>query len=151
MQISEIRSERDLYYVAVKAFLEKDGKFLIFKDKYGDWDIPGGRIQKHEFNVSLEKVIERKLKEELGNSVKYVLSKPIVLMRHERKEVDKNGTTVRIFAIGYRATFLRGKINLSDMHIEFKWVPIKSFNPNGYFDGGWLKGVKDYLKLSRKI
>ena len=46
-------SERDLYYVAVKVFLERKGKLFIFKDRYGAWDLPGGRIQKHEFHALL--------------------------------------------------------------------------------------------------
>ena len=62
-------SERDLYYVAVKVFLERDGEFFVFRDRFGDWDLPGGRIQKHEFDVPLEKIVERKLREELGTSV----------------------------------------------------------------------------------
>ncbi len=143
-------TERDLYYVAVKAFLEKDGKFFIFKDRYGDWDIPGERIQKHEFDVPLENVLDRKIREELGASVRYRLEKPIVFMRHERKEMDRDGSSVRIFAIGYKATFLNGRIRLSDMHTESMWAPIKSFDPNGYFNGGWLKGIEEYLKIRRK-
>ncbi len=139
-------SERDLYYVAVKAFLEHNGKFLIFKDGHGDWDIPGGRIQKSEFSVPLEKVLRRKMKEELGASFEYKLGKPIVLMRHERRE---NGSNVRIFAVGYQTTLLNGDITFSSHHTDFKWVPIKSFNPNSYFDGGWLGGVKEYLAIRR--
>jgi hypothetical protein len=38
--------EKDTYFVAVKIFLEKDGKFLVMKDNFGDWDLPGGRIKK---------------------------------------------------------------------------------------------------------
>jgi len=143
-------SERDLYYVAVKAFLELDGRFFILKDRYGDWDIPGGRIQRHEFGVPLEWVLERKLKEELGKGVIYKVGKPVVFMRHERKESDLGGTKVRIFAVGYRVAFLGGEIRLSHQHTEAMWVSVKSFNPNRYFKGGWLKGVKEYLALRRK-
>lgn len=140
-------SQQDLYYVAVKVFLENDNKFFIFKDKYEAWDLPGGRIQKHEFDVPLEQVLERKIREELGTSVKYKLGNPVVFMRHEREE---NGSNVRIFAIGYRATFLGGKIKLSERHTESMWVPVKTFNPARYFEGGWLKGVEEYLVICRK-
>ena len=40
--------ERDIYYVAVKVFLEHNGRLLIIKDKQGDWDLPGGRIRTTE-------------------------------------------------------------------------------------------------------
>ncbi|MDE1865593.1 MAG: NUDIX domain-containing protein [Candidatus Micrarchaeota archaeon] len=141
--------QRDLYYVAVKAFLEKDGKLFIFRDKYGDWDLPGGRIKRYEFKKPLEQVLKRKMDEELGRSISYKLGSPVVFMRHERMEHDTN-STVRIFAIGYLATLVRGNIRLSDMHTESAWIPIKSFDPKHYFTGGWLKGVQEYLKLRRK-
>ena len=68
-------------------------------------------------------------------------------MRHEREEKDSK---VRIFAIGYSATYLGGEIKLSDEHTESIWASVKSFNPTTYFKGGWLKGVEEYLKLRRK-
>jgi len=142
-------SERDLYYVAVKVFLEHKGKLFIFKDRYGDWDLPGGRIQKHEFRASFDQVIKRKMAEELGNSVQYKLGKPIVFMRHQRLERSSN-SMVKIFAVGYRAAFLGGTIKLSGMHTESLWVPVRSFNPRPYFEGGWLTGVQEYLKLRRR-
>ena len=40
--------EKDTYFVAVKVFLEKGGKFLIIKDNFGDWDLPGGRLTRDE-------------------------------------------------------------------------------------------------------
>lgn len=40
--------QKDVYFVAVKVFLEKGNTFLVFKDKFGDWDLPGGRIKKYE-------------------------------------------------------------------------------------------------------
>jgi 8-oxo-dGTP pyrophosphatase MutT (NUDIX family) len=53
--------QKETFFVAVKVFLKKNGKFLILKDRFDDWDLPGGRIKKNEFEVSLEKVIARKL------------------------------------------------------------------------------------------
>ena len=31
-------NEKDTYFVAVKVFMEKDGKLLIIKDNFGDCD-----------------------------------------------------------------------------------------------------------------
>jgi len=40
---------KDLYFVAVKIFLEdKDGRLLITKDRFGDWDLPGGRLREKD-------------------------------------------------------------------------------------------------------
>jgi len=150
--------EKDTYFVAVKVFLLKDDKLFIFKDRFGDWDLPGGRIKKDEFNVSLDKVIERKMREELGEDVKYTIGKPVVFMRHERVEqvlaglpADKrNDPTVRIFAIGYEGTLTGGEIHLSPLHTEMLWVDLKNFEPEKYFTGGWLKGVREYLEIRKK-
>jgi len=144
------RIQKDLYYVAVKLFLEKDGRLFIFKDKFGEWDLPGGRLLENEFSVPLEKVIARKVREELSPDVYYKLGKPVVFMRHERKEPNPlMQPKVRIFAIGYQAKFISGEIKLSPMHTEYKWVLIKNFKPEYYFKGGWLKGVKEYLQLKK--
>lgn len=141
---------KDFYYIAVKVFLEHKGNLFIFKDKFGDWDIPGGRLLRNEFSIPLEKVISRKIKEELGNSIKYRLGKPLIFMRHERQEPNPfNFPKVRIFAIDYRADYISGKIQLSSGHTEYKWVSIKNFNPEKYFKGGWLKGIKEYLQIRK--
>ena len=63
---------KDTYFVAVKVFLiDSVGNFLITKDCFGDWDIPGGRLREQDFNTPLELVAARKIKEELGEDVKY--------------------------------------------------------------------------------
>ncbi|MBM3256739.1 MAG: NUDIX domain-containing protein [Candidatus Liptonbacteria bacterium] len=139
--------EKDTYFVAVKVFLEHDGKLLIVKDNFGDWDLPGGRLLPGEFETPLEEVVKRKLAEELGSEVQYVLGKPVVYMRHERKEAAPGNPTVRIFALGYKAAFEGGDIRLSARHPEMQWVDKHTFKPEAYFTGGWLKGVQEYLAL----
>ncbi len=145
------RPQKDSYFVAVKVFLEHKGKFFITKDRFGDWDLPGGRLLKTEFNTSLEKVVARKIKEELGGRLKYTLGKPVVFMRHERNEILPDGKreNKRIFAIGYQARYTSGVISLGDNHVDGEWVSIKTFKPEKYFRGGWLKGVREYLAFVR--
>lgn len=140
---------RDLYFVAIKAFLLKREKLFIFKDGFGNWDLPGGRIREDEFSKPLEKVLKRKIKEELGSSIRYKLGKPVVFMRHERMEHQSGGKLEkrRIFAVGYEAKFLGGPIQLGSHHTKFEWIPIEKLDAEKYFKGGWLKGVKEYIKL----
>lgn len=143
---------KDQYYVAVKLFLEKEGKLFIFKDKWNDWDLPGGRIRKHEFETPLEEVIARKMKEEIGEHVTYTLGAPIVMMRHERVEQEpgtESKPAIRIFAVGYEAELREGEPHLGEHHVEMKWVDIGTFKPEEHFTGGWLKGVQDFLALKR--
>lgn len=142
---------KELYYVAAKLFIRKGEQLLIIKDIFGDWDFPGGRIRKDEFKTPLEGVIKRKVREELGRAVCYSLGRPIVFMRHERREASVKGKPrVRIFAIGYEARYRGGAIQLGSIHKEYKWVSVVGFRPEKYFKGGWLEGAKEYLKLARK-
>jgi len=136
---------KDLYFVAVKVFMEKDGKLLIMKDNFGVWDLPGGRIKPDEFEAPMEDIVKRKMKEELGDSIEYEVGKPAVFMRHERVEHAPGNPTVRIFAVGYEGKLLSGEIKLSPRHTEMLWVDLKDFKPEDYFKGGWLKGVQEYI------
>lgn len=142
-----MNAEKDTYFVAVKVFLVRDGKLLILKDNFGDWDLPGGRIKKDEFETSLPKIIERKMSEELGNDIEYTIGAPVVFMRHERVEQSPGNPTVRIFAVGYEGALIRGEIKPSARHPELLWVDPTNFKPEEYFTGGWLKGVQEYISL----
>ncbi|PIR46737.1 MAG: hypothetical protein COV07_02630 [Candidatus Vogelbacteria bacterium CG10_big_fil_rev_8_21_14_0_10_45_14] len=140
-------ADKDLYYVAVKVFLEKDGKLFIFKDGFGKWDLPGGRMKRDEFYTPLADMIERKTREELGDDVSYKLGSPILNMRHERVENIEGDPTIRIFAVGYDAKYFEGEVRLASHHTEYKWVDIKEIKPEEYFEGGWLSGVIEYQKM----
>ena len=142
-------NDKDLYFVAVKVLLEKDDKFLIFKDGFGQWDIPGGRIKKDEFEVPMEQIIARKIVEELGDNFKYTLGKPILFMRHERVENTPGNPTVRIFAVGYQATLDSGEPETRSHHTQMLWADPNNFKPEDYFTGGWLKGVQEYIALKK--
>lgn len=138
---------KDLYFVAVKIFLEDgQGNFLITKDRFGDWDIPGGRLRENDFEVDLKDVVKRKLGEELGSEVVYEIGESILFMRHERDEIisESEKSKRRIFAIGYRAKYISGEIKLGENHELYEWVSIKNFVAEDRFTGGWLKGVKEY-------
>lgn len=141
---------KDLYFVAVKLFLlDEAGRLLITKDRFGDWDIPGGRLRAEDFAVPLEAVAARKVVEELGADFKYELERPAVFLRHEREEIMADGPREarRIFAVGYEAKYQGGEIRLGANHEKYEWVDLKSFKPEDYFTGGWLRGVQDFKKL----
>ena len=139
--------QKDWYFVAVKVFLERDGKFLVMKDNFGQWDLPGGRIKKDEFHVPLEDIVKRKMREELGDGVVYQLGKPAVFMRHERVEHAPGSPTVRIFALGYQAIWQSGEVAFSERHTQLLWADPATFKPENYFAGGWLAGVQEYMNM----
>ena len=137
--------DKDLYFVAVKLFIRDGNKLLITHDIFGSWDLPGGRIKKDEFEKPMDRIIDRKVHEELGDEVKIEIGKPNnIFFRVERKE-QKLGEIVRIFAVGYEAKYLGGEVNLGDHHDKMEWVHINNFKPEEYFTGGWLKGIKEYV------
>ncbi len=135
---------KDLYHIAVKVLLRKGGNLLITHDVFGEWDIPGGRIKPDEFEKPLEKIVKRKINEELGHDVEYELEKPVIFFRHERTE-HTTKLPVRIFAVGYDAIYKNGDIKLGGNHDKYEWVDIATFKPEEYFTGGWLKGLQEYL------
>lgn len=139
---------KDTYFVAVKVLMRKDNELLITHDVFGSWDIPGGRIKPDEFETPLEEIVARKMTEELGNSINYKLGKVAVYFRHERVEHSTN-QPVRIFALGYEAEYQSGDIELGGNHDKYEWVNVNEFNPEEYFEGGWLKGVQEYIELHK--
>ncbi len=144
---------KQLWFVAVKMFLEDTkGRLLIIKDKFGNWDLPGGRMLPSEFRTPLERVVARKMREEVGRSVRYELGVPVVFFRHQRFERVTTYTSerVRIFAIGYRAKYQGGVVRLGTYITEHQWVTLKGFRPAQYLAGGWLEGVREYLRWRRK-
>lgn len=136
---------KDSYFVAVKLLLRDGEKLLITHDIWDAWDLVGGRLRPEDFETSLPEVIGRKVKEELGPQAQYALGKPVVFFRHQRAETGLNNQLVRIFAVGYEAKYLGGKITLGEHHDKMLWVNINTFTPSKYFTGGWLKGVEEYI------
>jgi ADP-ribose pyrophosphatase YjhB (NUDIX family) len=148
------QQKKDHYFVAVKIFLvDSSDRLLIIRDIYDDgWDIPGGRLREIDFDVPLEEVVERKIREELGEQVRYELWEQTVLMRHERLEGSSGEKRKeRIFAVGYRAKFLGGTITLGEIFKEYKWVDLNTFVPEKYFVGGWLRGVKEFQARKKSV
>jgi len=142
--------EKDFYFVAVKVFLRDGDKLLVLHDKFGSWDLPGGRIKPDEFETPLEDIIKRKMGEELGSAVKYRSPKPTnIFFRVERIEAGLN-RKVRIFAVGYEAQYEGGEIALGKYIERYDWVDVKTFRPEESFKGDWLLGVREYLKMVRR-
>lgn len=137
--------DKDLYFVAVKLLIRDQDKLLITHDIFGSWDLPGGRIKKDEFKATLPSVIDRKMREELGDDFRYSIGQPTQFFKVERQEHGLNNQKVRIFAIGYDAEYKGGDIKLGAHHDKFEWVDVKTFKPEDYFVDGWLTGVQEYM------
>ncbi len=141
-----------LYFVAVKVFLRDGNRVLLTHDIWGNWELPGGRIQTHEFQKDLTEIVARKLKEELGENVKYSDLKPtdtFFQVSRIEKIGDLSEQETRIFAIGYEAKFDGGIIDIGDSHDKFEWFDIDELHPLDIQDNDWMKGLQDYLDKIR--
>ena len=138
---------KSAYFIAAKALIRDGQKLLITHDVFGSWDIPGGRIKADEFGQPLEKILDRKIGEELGELVQYSIGKPVVHFQVERIEAGIDAK-VGIFAVGYEVAYLGGKVILGPHHDDYRWVDITEFKPETLFEGGWLIGLLQYLAQS---
>ena len=138
-----------LYQVALKAMMKKNGRvlFLRLNESENRLDLPGGRIDNVESKVPLEKILDRELREELGNDVKYKLGKPLFQFRRATKSKFKgifNLLTV------YETKYISGKIRLSPEHTSYEWInPTRyKFKPKDFFNKEEYLAFKKYF--SRK-
>jgi 8-oxo-dGTP diphosphatase len=105
-------------YVAVKALIIRDGKFLIIKrsskeDVYkNEWDLPGGKLKFGENPVN---GLKREVFEETGLNIKIV--KPISVWTF-----FKNSGKTQVIGITFLAKVISGKIRLGKEHTDFKWI-----------------------------
>ena len=138
-----------LYFVAVKVFFRNGKKMLIVHDVFDNWELPGGRIKLDEFKKPLEETVKRKIREELGDEIKYSNLKPTgTFFQVEREE---KGQEVHIFAIGFEAQYDGGEIKLQDVHDEMRWVDVETFEPLKLQNNDWMRGVQDYLDKIRGV
>ncbi len=136
---------KENYLVAVKILLRDGDKLLITHDIFGQWDIPGGRIRKDQFETPMEDILDGKIKQELGNKVQYELGPIVETIRVEREEHGRNGEIVRIFAVCYEAKYLGGEIEIGDIHDEYRWVDITTADLSEFkTDSGWVHQLENY-------
>lgn len=111
------------YHIGLKILLSRGREFLFLTTAPdGRIDLPGGRIDGSEHYTPLEEILEREVREELGDSIRYKLGKPLFQFR--RHFEDKG---FRVFITVYEADFLSGEIQLSDEHSRYEWISAKNF------------------------
>ena len=110
--------------MGLKILLRKGGKILLLRDGQG-LDLPGGRIDNVEYRVSLERVITREIREELGPNVKYTLGKPLFHFRRARR--PRNLYPKFVFLAVYDAEWRAGDIKLSFEHTAYEWIDPKKY------------------------
>ncbi|MDO8524088.1 MAG: NUDIX domain-containing protein [bacterium] len=145
-------SERDFYNVSLKVFLNDDkGETLILECENGGrfvgfHDLPGGRIEKNEFNTPFDEIIKREIMEELGEIGYELALKPVALSRMENpKRESPLGGLVHWLVIFFEAKYISGDIKISEEHTGFKWVKLSKENIKSFFMLANLEGAEMYL------
>jgi 8-oxo-dGTP pyrophosphatase MutT (NUDIX family) len=134
----------DRYQVSLKAIL-KDvrGKILCLNARpdglfKGYFDLPGGRIEDAEFEIPFMTVLEREVKEEIGDVEIALVGDPVALGRHR----SADGT--HVLYIFFEGMIKGDAIQLSDEHTGFSWIDLTSARLDEIFCSGILEGMKQY-------
>lgn len=131
------------FRVALKAIIEKDGKFLALRRSAKEeifeniWDIPGGRM---EFGEQPIEALRREVKEETSLNIDII--KPISTWTFFLGETQVVGIT-------YAAKYISGDVELSDEHKEFKWLTVEEFSKLNAHKG-MIAEVEKYYQASTK-
>lgn len=125
-------ADNQLFYVGQKAFIRKGNELLLLVDPIYGLDLPGGRIQEDESNLT--EALQREIEEEIGLEIE--IGKPMITWTWNLKVENKP-----TFLIGHDCVFLSGEITLSDEHSEFHWVTKETY----------LKLVDKYRKDNPEI
>lgn len=152
MEVKQQENGPHFFNISLKLILQNEkGEILGLKcpnegTLSGFYDLPGGRINSDELQIPLERVIARETKEEVGENVKYKVDlRPVSVGKHFyfSRKLDRENC---IFMIFFKAKYLGGEISVSNEHIGYKWLDLKSKPASGYFISGFLEGVEAYLK-----
>ena len=141
------KEERCKFPAVVKAviFDRNTDKFLVIKstskdkeflEKYGPWEIPGGKLEEKE---SIEEGLLREMEEEIGN-VELEIKRPIRARKVEFSWGD-------MIFIDFLAELKSGEIKLSEEHEEFRWETAEEIAKNDEYKE-WLR---DLIVKAEKI
>jgi ADP-ribose pyrophosphatase YjhB (NUDIX family) len=112
-----MNEEREIadYHVGQKVLLRDGDKYLVLFSARGLFDWPGGRIDTVEDDLPLVEILDREIKEELGNDVEYRLGDIAFQSRR-----FWNG--IRVFLSFFEAEYVDGEVQISDEHSMSKWM-----------------------------
>lgn len=118
--------------VSLKVLLINRGEeYLILKSNpktthfAGRYDLPGGRIDQDESLKNPHRLIKREIREELGGDVTYRLDPTPAAMGlyHFRRSNIRPKDSYTLYIL-FKATYVSGKIKLSDEHTDYQWLKL---------------------------
>jgi len=140
------KSKETPVYVGQKAFINKDGKILVLRDRtrlvesQTGLDLPGGRFR---WGNKLSNELKREVKEETGLTI--VIGKPFIIWTNVKTK--RRGVKSKLVLIGYFCKYKSGEVKLSDEHDYYEWVDKKSYKK--WKDGTeYFEVLEEYFKNS---
>ncbi|MEK7188965.1 MAG: NUDIX hydrolase [Patescibacteria group bacterium] len=150
------KHDPDYYNIALKVILKNnDGEILVLRNAEetgeGDYhDMPGGRINADEFDTPYETLIDRELKEEIGDDIQYKLSlDPVSFGRHAYFS-ERQKKQIRVFYLLFEAEYNSGAITISHEHSNYEWKRLEDIPLEQYFIKGMLEAMKRYASHQKK-
>ncbi|MCK5081101.1 MAG: NUDIX domain-containing protein [Candidatus Moranbacteria bacterium] len=140
--------EVEKLFVAIKAFIVKDGKVLILREDEGSdtgtnpgkYDFPGGKL---ELGETPEECLIREVREETGLEVE--IGKPFYV---DQWQPVVQGEQWQIVGIYYECWLKGGdEVKFSHEHDSFKWIDIGDYENHNLMKEP-REAFKKYLKLN---
>lgn len=138
-------TDNQIFFVGQKAFIQNDkGEVLVLIDENIGLDLPGGKVQEGETDIteSLKREVreETNLEIEVGNVFytwifKYPLS----------ENVPDKRTNGNLYLVGYTCKLLGGDFTISEEHLNHKWIgkdDLSQFDPSK----GHYKALEYFFK-----
>jgi 8-oxo-dGTP pyrophosphatase MutT (NUDIX family) len=111
------------YHVGLKLLLRKGEEVLFMRTAHSQsFDLPGGRIDEHEDEVTLMDILAREIREELGSNIRYRIGAPLFTFR---RFFPAKGW--KIFLIVYDGEYLGDDIEISEEHASYEWLDPRTY------------------------
>ncbi len=101
--------------ISIKGLVSKDHKVFMVKDRAGNWEFPGGRI---DFGETPEETLGREFKEELGVD-QIEIGEVIGIFSFT---TEARGNDYHFIVVVYDCQADLSKVSISDEHLEYAWV-----------------------------
>jgi len=142
------KDNAQFHIVAVKAWIEKNGKFLLAKRSPNEvhepnsWSLPGGKVENEIEADILQKTLEKEVKEEVGVDI---TDKIELVYNNSFQRVDEAHVVMMTFLCHYKS----GEAKPLEDTAEIAWFTLeelKKFNKAKDFLKIEINRLDEYLK-----
>jgi 8-oxo-dGTP pyrophosphatase MutT (NUDIX family) len=148
-KLNDMGKEKDFYQISLKLLLKNSqGEILGLKSldngSYaGFYDLPGGRIDTDEFRIDFSKILDREIKEEIGDITYHINTTPVAVGRHlVPASMTSAKQDIHILYLFFEAEYIKGDLRISNEHLGYKWFNLQDEELTKYFTSGILEGIE---------